>query len=305
MTKIVVVTSGKGGVGKTTTSASFATGLAQRGKKVAVIDFDVGLRNLDLIMGCERRVVFDFVNVIQGEASLRQALIKDKTFPNLHILAASQTRDKEALTPEGVEKVLNDLRSEGLLLRRINIRQVEGEGFQAIPIPAFNAFKSTVRDTIDAPLLKELFPTGQVLHGVHWEAHDGRTRLPVHLTDAHTSPELHGRAGVTFGRQLGAYPILIGASYKIPLETVSSVVVTGHGARSITGVEVGMDPWTATEKQLAAIPGLGAKSAWSLVSARAKAARKRREAPPFESVSAWFHAAQLSVPPLADLVLQD
>lgn len=113
MTKIVVVTSGKGGVGKTTTSASFATGLAQRGKKVAVIDFDVGLRNLDLIMGCERRVVFDFVNVIQGEASLRQALIKDKTFPNLHILAASQTRDKEALTPEGVEKVLNDLRSEG------------------------------------------------------------------------------------------------------------------------------------------------------------------------------------------------
>jgi septum site-determining protein MinD len=113
VTKIVVVTSGKGGVGKTTTSASFATGLAQRGKKVAVIDFDVGLRNLDLIMGCERRVVFDFVNVIQGEASLRQALIKDKTFPNLHILAASQTRDKEALTPEGVEKVLNDLRSEG------------------------------------------------------------------------------------------------------------------------------------------------------------------------------------------------
>ncbi len=113
MTKIVVVTSGKGGVGKTTTSASFATGLAQRGKKVAVIDFDVGLRNLDLIMGCERRVVFDFVNVIQGEASLRQALIKDKNFPNLHILAASQTRDKEALTPEGVEKVLNDLRSEG------------------------------------------------------------------------------------------------------------------------------------------------------------------------------------------------
>ena len=113
MTKIVVVTSGKGGVGKTTTSASFATGLAQRGKKVAVIDFDVGLRNLDLIMGCERRVVFYFVNVIQGEASLRQALIKDKTFPNLHILAASQTRDKEALTPEGVEKVLNDLRSEG------------------------------------------------------------------------------------------------------------------------------------------------------------------------------------------------
>ena len=109
MAKIVVVTSGKGGVGKTTTSASFATGLALRGKKTVVIDFDVGLRNLDLIMGCERRVVFDFVNVIQGEANLRQALIKDKANENLYVLAASQTRDKDALTQEGVEKVLNDL----------------------------------------------------------------------------------------------------------------------------------------------------------------------------------------------------
>ncbi len=109
MAKIIVVTSGKGGVGKTTTSASFATGLAARGKKTVVIDFDVGLRNLDLIMGCERRVVFDFVNVIQGEANLRQALIKDKTNENLSILAASQTRDKDALSQEGVEKVLEDL----------------------------------------------------------------------------------------------------------------------------------------------------------------------------------------------------
>ncbi|MEC9359645.1 MAG: AAA family ATPase, partial [Pseudomonadota bacterium] len=97
MAKIVVVTSGKGGVGKTTTSASFATGLALRGHKTVVIDFDVGLRNLDLIMGCERRVVYDFVNVIQGEATLRQALIKDKRIETLSILAASQTRDKDAL----------------------------------------------------------------------------------------------------------------------------------------------------------------------------------------------------------------
>jgi septum site-determining protein MinD len=109
MAKIVVVTSGKGGVGKTTTSASFATGLALAGKKTAVIDFDVGLRNLDLIMGCERRVVYDLINVIQGEANLNQALIKDKQCDNLFVLAASQTRDKEALTQEGVEKVLNDL----------------------------------------------------------------------------------------------------------------------------------------------------------------------------------------------------
>ncbi|ARU06519.1 septum site-determining protein MinD [Comamonas serinivorans] len=109
MAKIVVVTSGKGGVGKTTTSAAFASGLALRGHKTAVIDFDVGLRNLDLIMGCERRVVYDFVNVIHGEANLTQALIKDKQCDNLFVLAASQTRDKDALTQEGVGKVLEDL----------------------------------------------------------------------------------------------------------------------------------------------------------------------------------------------------
>ena len=106
---IVFVTSGKGGVGKTTTSASFATGLALRGYKTVVIDFDIGLRNLDLIMGCERRVVYDFVNVINGDATLHQALIKDKNCDNLFILAASQTKDKDALTDEGVEKVIDEL----------------------------------------------------------------------------------------------------------------------------------------------------------------------------------------------------
>jgi septum site-determining protein MinD len=110
LAKVIVVTSGKGGVGKTTTSASFATGLALRGHKTAVIDFDVGLRNLDLIMGCERRVVYDFVNVIQNEASLKQALIRDRHCENLYILPASQTRDKDALTNEGVGQVLNELR---------------------------------------------------------------------------------------------------------------------------------------------------------------------------------------------------
>jgi septum site-determining protein MinD len=113
MAKIIVVTSGKGGVGKTTTSASFSSGLALRGHKTAVIDFDVGLRNLDLIMGCERRVVYDLINVIHGEANLNQALIKDKQCDNLFVLAASQTRDKDALTQEGVEKVLNDLAEMG------------------------------------------------------------------------------------------------------------------------------------------------------------------------------------------------
>jgi septum site-determining protein MinD len=111
--EVIVVTSGKGGVGKTTTSASLACGLARAGKKVAVIDFDVGLRNLDLIMGCERRVVYDFVNVVQGEASIKQALIKDKRLDNLYVLAASQTRDKDSLTKEGVEKVLRDIGNDG------------------------------------------------------------------------------------------------------------------------------------------------------------------------------------------------
>lgn len=112
MAKIIVITSGKGGVGKTTTSASVASGLALKGHKTAVIDFDVGLRNLDLIMGCERRVVYDLINVTNNEISLRQALIKDKHCENLFILPASQTRDKDALTIEGVEKVLNELINE-------------------------------------------------------------------------------------------------------------------------------------------------------------------------------------------------
>ncbi|PXX47941.1 MULTISPECIES: septum site-determining protein MinD [Aquitalea] len=113
MAKIIVVTSGKGGVGKTTTSASFASGLALRGHKTVVIDFDVGLRNLDLIMGCERRVVYDLINVVNGEASLNQALIKDKNCDNLYIIPASQTRDKDALSQEGVEKVLKELADSG------------------------------------------------------------------------------------------------------------------------------------------------------------------------------------------------
>jgi septum site-determining protein MinD len=108
--KVIVVTSGKGGVGKTTTSASFATGLALRGNKTVVIDFDVGLRNLDLIMGCERRVVYDIINVINGEVALKQALIKDKHCDNLYVLPASQTRDKDALNLDGVGRILDELK---------------------------------------------------------------------------------------------------------------------------------------------------------------------------------------------------
>ncbi|QYJ96130.1 septum site-determining protein MinD [Shewanella alkalitolerans] len=112
MAQIIVVTSGKGGVGKTTSSAAIATGLALKGHKTVVVDFDIGLRNLDLIMGCERRVVYDFVNVINGEANLNQALIKDKRTSKLFVLPASQTRDKDALTKEGVGRVLDELKED-------------------------------------------------------------------------------------------------------------------------------------------------------------------------------------------------
>ena len=113
MAKIISVTSGKGGVGKTTSSAAISSGLALRGYKTAVVDFDIGLRNLDLVMNCERRVVYDFVNVINNEATLKQALIKDKRCENLFILPASPTRDKDALTRVGVERVLTELKEMG------------------------------------------------------------------------------------------------------------------------------------------------------------------------------------------------
>jgi len=110
MAKVIVVTSGKGGVGKTTSTAALGAALAQRGEKTVVVDFDVGLRNLDLVMGAERRVVYDLINVVQGDAKLSQALIRDKRLETLHLLPASQTRDKDNLTAEGVEKVIDELR---------------------------------------------------------------------------------------------------------------------------------------------------------------------------------------------------
>jgi septum site-determining protein MinD len=111
--KVVVVTSGKGGVGKTTTSANVAAGIAMLGHKTVAIDFDVGLRNLDLVLGCERRVVYDFVNVLKGEAKLSIALVRDRRIDNLFVLPASQTRDKDALDPEGVGRVITELKEMG------------------------------------------------------------------------------------------------------------------------------------------------------------------------------------------------
>src|SRR5437879_6802175 len=111
MSKVLVVTSGKGGVGKTTTTAALGAALARVGNNVVVVDFDVGLRNLDLVMGAERRVVFDLINVVQGVAKLTQALIRDKRLDTLYLLPASQTRDKDALTEEGIANVIKELRS--------------------------------------------------------------------------------------------------------------------------------------------------------------------------------------------------
>ena len=204
-----------------------------------------------------------------------------KLLPGLNFIAGLNGERPE--TYDMNLNLLRELRNEGLLLRRINIRQVEGEGFQEIPQSEFKQFKSAVRETIDTPLLQELFPLGHVLRDVHWETHDGRTRLPVHLTEEHTGNNIHGRAGLTFGRQIGAYPILIGVPYHIPLESSSNIMITGHGARSITGVELGLDINSVTEKQLEAIPGIGKKGAWNLISARARLKRKET-APSLERI---------------------
>ena len=204
-----------------------------------------------------------------------------KLLPGLNFIAGLNGERPE--TYDMNLNLLRELRNEGLLLRRINIRQVEGEGFQEIPQSEFKQFKSAVRETIDTPLLQELFPLGHVLRDVHWETHDGRTRLPFHLTEEHTGKHIHGRAGLTFGRQIGAYPILIGVPYHIPLESSSNIMITGHGARSITGVEVGLDINSVTEKQLEAIPGIGKKGAWNLISARARLKRKET-APSLERI---------------------
>ena len=220
---------------------------------------------------------------VRGERGL------PKLLPGLNFIAGLNGERTETYSMN--LNLLQELRNEGLLLRRINIRQVEGEGFQEIPELEFKRFKSAVRDTIDSPLLQELFPLGHVLKEVHWETHDGRTRLPVHLTEEHVGEHVRGRAGLTFGRQIGAYPILIGVPYHIPLETSSDIMITGHGARSITGVEIGLSIDTASEKQLEAIPGIGKKAAWNLVSARAKLKRKE-EHPTIESI---FNSAKLQL----------
>lgn len=214
-----------------------------------------------------------------------------KLLPGLNFIAG--LNGESSATYEMNLDLLHEIRNEGLLLRRINIRQVEGEGFQEIDSELFSKFKNTVRNTIDGPLLEELFPMGGKLCEVHWETHDGRTRLAAHQTELHTGESCRGNAGITFGRQIGAYPILIGVEYHIPLETQSDIIITGHGARSITGVEINLDHNRVSQKQLEAIPGIGEKTAWKLISQRAKKIRKSGDSNAYDTPQQWFKASNI------------
>ena len=221
-----------------------------------------------------------------------------KLLPGLNFIAGLNGETEESYRMN--LELLRSMRQEGLWLRRINIRQVEGQGFQEIPERTFRKFKREVRESIDRPLLEEMLPLGTVLRGVWWESHDDRIRRPEQVLDPkHRDEAIRGVAGITFGRQIGAYPILVGLPYKVPLESSTDVIVTGHGMRSITGVEAGMDVNTATQHQLEAIPGIGSKGAWRLVSARARASTKGG----FDSVEAAFEAAGLGLPTAAETIL--
>ena len=201
-----------------------------------------------------------------------------RLLPGLNFIAGLNGESTESYRIN--RDLLDSLRSEGLWLRRINIRQVEGQGFQEIPEDAFQSFKRSVREEIDKPLLEEMFPIGTELKGVWWETHDDRIRRPEQvLQESYRDSSIYGRAGITFGRQIGAYPILIGTPYQIPLETESNILVTGHGMRSISGVETNLSINSASQSQLEAIPGIGSKAAWRIVSNRAKAYRKSSENP--------------------------
>mgnify|MGYP003888089861 CR=1 FL=1 len=185
MGEIIVVTSGKGGVGKTTTSASLACGFAAKGKKTAVVDFDIGLRNLDLIMGCERRVVYDFVNVIHGDCTLKQALIRDKRFDNLYVLAASQTKDKDALTQDGVERVIDQLRADFDIVICDSPAGIERGAFYAMyfadrAVVVVNPEVSSVRDS-DRVL--------GIMSSKSRRAEQGQTSVKEHLLLTRYAPE--------------------------------------------------------------------------------------------------------------------
>jgi radical SAM superfamily enzyme with C-terminal helix-hairpin-helix motif len=223
-----------------------------------------------------------------------------KLLPGLNFIAGLNGETKKSYDLN--LKLLHDLRSEGLLLRRINIRQVEGQGFQKISENDFKSFKKKVREEIDGPLLEEIFPIGSELSKIWWESQGDRIRRPEQVEEPlYRSSSIHGKSGITFGRQIGAYPILVGVPYLIPLETSSNIIVTGHGMRSISGVEIGLDINSVSQQQLESIPGIGKKAAWRIISSRAKASRSSKI--PFNSVEMAFEMAQVDLSPIAEKVL--
>ena len=268
----------------------------------AVLSF--GLESADPLvheqnwLNCDPEQLRPAVRLVKEHGRQRGERGLPKLLPGLNFIAGLNGETEESYRMN--LELLRSIRDEGLWLRRINIRQVEGQGFQEIPERAFREFKREVREGIDRPLLEEMLPLGTVLRGVWWESHDDRIRRPEQVLDPkHRDEAIRGVAGITFGRQIGAYPILVGLPYKVPLESSTDVIVTGHGMRSITGVEAGMDVNTATQHQLEAIPGIGSKGAWRLVSARARASTKGG----FDSVEAAFEAAGLGLPTAAEAIL--
>ena len=222
-----------------------------------------------------------------------------KLLPGLNFIAGLNGESKS--TYDMNLELLREIKSEGLWLRRINIRQVEGRGFQDVPEAEFKSFKKSVREEIDRPMLEEIAPIGAKLSSVWWESREGRIRLPEHVLDKKfREPSIHGTPGVTFGRQIGAYPLLVGVPYSIPLETKSDILVTSHGMRSISGIECGIDINLATKNQLEALPGVGAKASWRIISSRAT--RMSKGQGPFDSVEEAFLKSEVSMPPLASKV---
>jgi len=249
-------------------------------------------------LNCDPKQLRTAIRLVNEHGRQRGERGLPKLLPGLNFIAGlnGETEQSYRMNLE----LLRSIREEGLWLRRINIRQVEGQGFQEIPERTFREFKREVREGIDRPLLEEMLPLGTVLRGVWWESHDDRIRRPEQVLDPkHRDESIRGVAGITFGRQIGAYPILVGLPYKVPLESSTDVVVTGHGMRSITGVEAGMEVNTATQHQLEAIPGIGSKGAWRLVSACARASTEGG----FDSVEAAFEAAGLGLPAAAEAIL--
>jgi len=253
-------------------------------------------------LNCDSKQLHTAIELINKYGRERGSRGLPKLLPGLNFIAG--LRGETDTSYKLNQDLLESLKNSGVWIRRINIRQVEGEGFQKVNEKPFQEFKEWVRNQIDGPLLQEMFPIGHRLNEVYWETHDGRIRLPRHIENAmHKDPEIHGKPGLTMGRQIGAYPILMGVNYHIPLETKSDVIVTGHGSRSLTGVEVGLDPNTMTERQFRTIPGIGDKAAWKIVSARANRLSSNRNSLAFESVQDLFETVDLQIPEIVNSIM--